>query len=60
MAEREYFLGPALGTKRSDVLQEVGAGWLKSLLDERMVTILEMAENLDPDLIVKIKVIDAP
>ena len=60
MAEREYFLGPKLGTTRSDVLEKVGVGHMTSLLDDRMLTILEMVENLDTDLIVKIKVIDAP
>ena len=60
MAEREYFLGPKLGTKREDVHPVIADGHLQSLLDDRMIAILEMAENLADDLIIKIKVVDAP
>ena len=62
MASREYFLGPTLGTTRKDVMTDIGNlddGWLKSLLEARMLTILNNSNNLADDLIIKIKVIDA-
>ena len=62
MAIREYFLGPKLGTTRKDVMDDIGhldEGWLRSLLDERMLTILNNENNTADDLVIKIKVIDA-
>ena len=60
MAEREYFLGPILGTKREDVVTVVGIGHLTSLLDDRVLQILDLPANTDSELIIKIKVIDNP
>ena len=59
MAEREYFLGPKIGTERKAILDIVGTGWLQSELDQALKTILDLPANRADDLIVKIKVIDA-
>ena len=61
MAIREYFLGPKLGTTRKDVLEDigrVGMGHMNSKLETRLKQILENENNTDPNLIIKIKVID--
>ena len=55
MAEREYLvvLPDALSSERQDILKAVGAGHMTSLLDDRMLEILNMEENLADTLVVK-------
>ena len=48
-----------MGRTRSSVVEEVGRGWMLSSLDERMREILDLPDNLESDLEVKIIVTDA-
>ena len=61
MAVREYSLNlrNTANDTKTEVLKEVGIGWLRSSFEERLLEVLREASNARGDVVVKITVTDA-